>query len=754
MSDPLSTAASVVGLITAAAQISKILAHVIDKARHAPQECSRIKAEVDDIRNVLMTLQLYIVGTRCAARSRTSLIMVEQVVATLAVCVKTFSELDTFAMALQNDSNMEILDRLRWASKDKEIKAVLVRLEAHKSSLTLMLTILTCQSQDDAESRVDKLCDLVEQMLLRDLILKERLAALETLDGLGELEETIDARMHRLGINHADVQEETPDPITATNKQPEWQRNPHGFAFEEILMSSRAYRLVAKDNSDAFSIVSSAGRTASWSMLSGLSLSEVSHIGIQAIPIYASDITNKEHYDFSPSAFNVIQAESSQQSSPGKLSRRDRLKSLFRGSQPLGPELLPDSDPEPRLGIFGVALTDSINCAKVAISLLDEAGVSRIYGYIPFVIAKAGVFLKEKGIEIEDIFATIGSPVRISKLQQAFESPPRYGRGLVWDDYTIHDGAGLMLRYLKSLPEPIIPYDCYVGTSRNSASLLNNPPTQPIHHLFVMSTSEHQHWLAPYEVRHGVRAVIRGEVQLDRDEILHHLRGYLEHRHREKLYCQLRAPLRMNCLSQLDHSQALDFRNKTVPVYVLTGDAEKTGLSGLLLMVLHNYLYRRWFRPYRSNIERGQFVAKVVLAIDQPDTKDEDSAVDLAMLMHATINTRLDSVKAPQFYTTRPLFRAIAIVIPGQSYYTCGLVSRVATMPVLLVLTGEQEGLSAPISFDSIADRTEAVTVDGKEAVRTTLETAVDFIMFLEKREEGAFWSTTRPDCFHRRLGT
>ncbi|UPK92546.1 hypothetical protein LCI18_003481 [Fusarium solani-melongenae] len=100
MADPLSTAASVVGLLTAA-------------ARHAPKDCSRIKSEVDDIRNVLVTLQLYIVGTRRAARSRTSLIMVEQVVATLAACVTTFSELNTFATALQNDADMKSLDILR-----------------------------------------------------------------------------------------------------------------------------------------------------------------------------------------------------------------------------------------------------------------------------------------------------------------------------------------------------------------------------------------------------------------------------------------------------------------------------------------------------------------------------------------------------------------------------------------------------------------------------------------------------------------
>jgi hypothetical protein len=33
----------------------------------------------------------------------------------------------------------------------------------------------------------------------------------------------------------------------------------------------------------------------------------------------------------------------------------------------------------------------------VAISLIDENGQSYIYGYVPIVVAKCGVFLKEKG---------------------------------------------------------------------------------------------------------------------------------------------------------------------------------------------------------------------------------------------------------------------------------------------------------------------------------------------------------------------
>ena len=143
MADPLSIAAGVVGLITAAAQVTKILHNVTSKAKHAPDDTRKIMNEVDDIRNVLGSLQLYLVGVERVHKSRTSLIMVDQVVATLAACVTTFSDLDTFVEGLQNESEMKILDRLRWFSKEKDIQAILARLQSHKNSLTLMLNILS-----------------------------------------------------------------------------------------------------------------------------------------------------------------------------------------------------------------------------------------------------------------------------------------------------------------------------------------------------------------------------------------------------------------------------------------------------------------------------------------------------------------------------------------------------------------------------------------------------------------------------------
>ena len=49
------------------------------------------------------------------------------------------------------------------------------------------------------------------------------------------------------------------------------------------------------------------------------------------------------------------------------------------------------------VGIFGVPLEVSIKYANVAISLTNEKGESYVYGYVPIVVAKCGVFLKEKG---------------------------------------------------------------------------------------------------------------------------------------------------------------------------------------------------------------------------------------------------------------------------------------------------------------------------------------------------------------------
>lgn len=143
MADPLSMAAGVAGLIISATQMIQVLSSTISKARHAPQSCHSVLIEVKDIRGILSQLEGYILGVNRASASRSSLIMLEQVVAILASCVMIFSDLDIFVEGVQSDATMGILDRLRWVSKENDLNATLTRLQSHKSSMNLMSMILT-----------------------------------------------------------------------------------------------------------------------------------------------------------------------------------------------------------------------------------------------------------------------------------------------------------------------------------------------------------------------------------------------------------------------------------------------------------------------------------------------------------------------------------------------------------------------------------------------------------------------------------
>ena len=62
---------------------------------------------------------------------------------------------------------------------------------------------------------------------------------------------------------------------------------------------------------------------------------------------------------------------------------------------------------------------------------------------------------------MQDIFSISGSPLRLQKLEAAFNESPRYGKGVDWTGHTVHDAASILLRYLLRSPKPVIPLEKY-----------------------------------------------------------------------------------------------------------------------------------------------------------------------------------------------------------------------------------------------------------------------------------------------------
>ena len=141
MSDPLSITAGVIGLLTAAAQISTLLIRFTTASRNAPAQARHVLTEVGDISGILSHLQSFLFGTQSVNRSRTSLLRMDHIVTILSGCVMTFSELEKILDDLTT-GRLGVYDCMKWAQKETEMGTILQRLQNHKASLSLMLNIL------------------------------------------------------------------------------------------------------------------------------------------------------------------------------------------------------------------------------------------------------------------------------------------------------------------------------------------------------------------------------------------------------------------------------------------------------------------------------------------------------------------------------------------------------------------------------------------------------------------------------------
>lgn len=140
--DPLSVAASIVGLLAAGGKVTSLLHTAITKWEDSPALARSITTEVADISAALHQLQNFISRRTVAAPERGNLILVDQLLTTLTGCVTTYSEL-LYALEGMNMVDVRgLFDHIAWMRQEGTLSSLVQRLQNHKSSLILMLSIM------------------------------------------------------------------------------------------------------------------------------------------------------------------------------------------------------------------------------------------------------------------------------------------------------------------------------------------------------------------------------------------------------------------------------------------------------------------------------------------------------------------------------------------------------------------------------------------------------------------------------------
>jgi hypothetical protein len=140
--DPINVATSLVGLLGSAGRVVVLLLVVKKSIGEAPRMMDQMVSQVRELEICLSAVQSFLLGINSAPRRRISMIRVEQLVAILTEAVLTFSELEVLVTSIAKDKGrLPITSRLTTLWKEDIVTSIMLRLERHKSSLSLMLNI-------------------------------------------------------------------------------------------------------------------------------------------------------------------------------------------------------------------------------------------------------------------------------------------------------------------------------------------------------------------------------------------------------------------------------------------------------------------------------------------------------------------------------------------------------------------------------------------------------------------------------------
>ncbi|RPB25035.1 ankyrin [Terfezia boudieri ATCC MYA-4762] len=343
MGDPLSIAASIAGLITISAQIVGMAKELFDKVKDAPETMMRVREEVECMQPIFCQVQLLLNGSGSGLNhGNLTMISVHNLMAALTGCVIVYSRLEkkvnevcgfsdpTTASAAWKRAGV-IADRVKWGLwRHEEVLVIIEDLERQKRTLNLMLTIITCTTTTEAsgaqerisraQERLQDLCLEILQsnhahsVLLRDLISRQDEQA-RILEEFRDRDRLNTSTLVSIGSTTAST-----SPFSADSHPSNYRDNPSNASimskrstlslrlrrpdFMEDLKAARAYKrlryfgLGIDSSSDSVLSFDSACSTGNWSMLSDITLGDlsVSQIAVLNLPIELTDISNPEPF--------------------------------------------------------------------------------------------------------------------------------------------------------------------------------------------------------------------------------------------------------------------------------------------------------------------------------------------------------------------------------------------------------------------------------------------------------------------------
>jgi hypothetical protein len=150
----LEVAAAIIGLIAAGGKVVEILAPAISALKDTGRSAAAVRTEVKLASILLAALQRLLDELDKLPRRRRELIQVDQLITTLADGVLLFDELECILQEL-GSPEQAIINRAKWAMKEKTFVSFCTRLQSFKASISVMLNILQWCVSSFGPSRTD-----------------------------------------------------------------------------------------------------------------------------------------------------------------------------------------------------------------------------------------------------------------------------------------------------------------------------------------------------------------------------------------------------------------------------------------------------------------------------------------------------------------------------------------------------------------------------------------------------------------------